>query len=45
MSKTSNHAKLECLKAWTENRKFKAKRKPKKQPLWLKDMHREEDED
>ena len=38
MSKTSNHAKLECLKAWTENRKFKAKRKPKKQPLWLKDM-------
>ena len=45
MSKTSNHAKLECLKAWTESRKFKSKRKPKKQPLWLKDMHREEDED
>jgi len=28
MSKTSNHAKLECLKAWTESRKFKAKKKP-----------------
>lgn len=35
MSKTSNNAKLECLKAWTESRKFKAKKKPKKQPLWI----------
>ena len=45
MSKTSNHAKLECLKAWNESRKFKAKRKPKKQPPWLKDTYREGDED
>ena len=45
MSKTSNHAKLECLKAWTESRKFKAKKKIKKQPAWLKDAYREEDED
>ena len=44
MSKTSNHAKLECLKAWTENCKFKAKRQPKKQSLWLKDRSHEEDE-
>lgn len=43
MSKTSNHAKLECLKIWVENRKFRAKRKPKKQP-WVKDIYREEDE-
>ena len=45
MSKTSNHAKLECLKAWTESRKFKAKRKPRKQPSWVKDIYRNGDED
>jgi hypothetical protein len=44
MSKTSNHAKIECLKVWVENYKFRAKRQPKKQSLWLKDRHREENE-
>ena len=45
MSTTSNNAKLECLKAWTESRKFKDKKRVKKQPIWLKEVYREEDED
>jgi hypothetical protein len=40
MSKTSNHAKLECLKIWIENRKYKPKKKIK--PLYVQ---KDEDED
>lgn len=35
MSKTSNKQKLECLKIWSENLKYRAKKKVKKQPLWI----------
>lgn len=39
MSKTSNKQKLECLKIWSENLKYRAKKKPlKKQPTWLKEV-------
>ena len=43
MSKTSNRQKLECLRIWSESRKFKAKKKVKKQPQWLKDLSIDED--
>ena len=45
MSKTSNLQKLECLRIWNENRKFRAKRKIQKQPRWIKDINSGEDED
>ena len=38
MSKVSNKQRLECLKIWSENQKYRAKRKPKKQPTWLKEI-------
>jgi len=39
MSKTSNNAKLECLKLWIESRKYKAKK------ITRKSYIKEEDED
>lgn len=40
MSKTSNHAKLECLKIWKDS--LKTKPKKKKKPEWLKELHENE---
>ena len=40
MSKTSNKAKLECLKIWIADRKIKPKKK--KQPDWLKELYEDE---
>ena len=39
MSKTSNNAKLECLKLWIESRKYKAKK------IIRKSYTKEEDEE
>lgn len=41
MSKTSNHQKLECLKAWKAA--LKTQPKKKKQPNWLKELYEDED--
>lgn len=41
MSKTSNHAKLECLKAWKDSLKIKTKKR--KKPDWLKELYENED--
>jgi len=41
MSKTSNHQKLECLKAWQSQ--LKTKPKKRKQPNWLKELREDED--
>jgi hypothetical protein len=38
MSKVSNKQRLECLKTWSENQKYRAKQKTKKQPTWLKEV-------
>jgi len=41
MSKTSNKAKLECLKIWKESLKNPPKKK--KKPDWLKGLYEDED--
>jgi hypothetical protein len=40
MSKTSNRAKLECLKTWKDSLKIKSKKK--KKPEWLKESYENE---
>jgi len=42
MSKTSNRAKLDCLKIWLSDRKIKPKKK-NTQPNWLKELYEDED--
>jgi hypothetical protein len=43
MSKVSNKQRLECLKIWSENQKYREKKKVKKQPLWIVNHGNNED--
>jgi hypothetical protein len=44
MSKVSNPARIECLKIWIENLKFRSKKQPVKQSSWVKKVYLEKDE-